>query len=59
MHDVDQVAKIAPETIELPDNEGIARAHRFKASVEAGTVVLLPVGANAEMVVNHIHGPVV
>jgi hypothetical protein len=23
MHDVDQVAKIAAETIELPDNEGI------------------------------------
>ena len=41
MHDVDQVAKIATETIELPDNKGIARAHGFETSVEAGTVVAL------------------
>jgi hypothetical protein len=40
MHDVDEVSQIASEAIELPDNKGIACAHRFKTSVEAGTVVL-------------------
>jgi hypothetical protein len=41
MHDVNEVAQVATETIELPDDKGIARAHRFKTRVEAGTIVLL------------------
>jgi hypothetical protein len=39
MHDVDQVAQVAAEAIEFPNNDRVAGAHRLETCVETGAVV--------------------
>jgi hypothetical protein len=41
MHDVDQVAKIAAEPIELPHDERVAVAKSFETRLDAGAIIEL------------------
>jgi hypothetical protein len=41
VHDVDEVTQVAAESIEFPDDEGVAGPQRFETCVEAGPVVFL------------------
>ena len=41
MHDVDQVAEIAPEPVELPDDERVAVAESLQACIEIRSVIEL------------------
>src|SRR5271167_1901655 len=40
MDRVDEVAEVAPEAIELPDDQRVILAHRFEAGFQTGPVVL-------------------
>jgi hypothetical protein len=39
MHQVDQVAQVAAQTIQLPDDQSVALPQRFAASGKAGAVI--------------------
>ena len=41
-HGVDQMLEVTPEPVEFPDHQHIALAQCLEASIEAGTLVLLP-----------------
>jgi hypothetical protein len=57
VHQVDEMAQIAPQPVQLPDDERIARAKRLEAGDKAGAVVPPPGGeVFVEMVRGHPGG---